>query len=86
MSVLEAAEALSKDIIDLIKRHQSNNSDTATRAVMVALADVTAFVIKQWYKPEHRDEAVEWHASLVKDHIRDPLWHQKSGDQLEEND
>ena len=56
------ANALSKDIIDLINRTQPGLG----REVLVALADATAFVIKQWYKPEHRDEAVEWHASLVK--------------------
>jgi hypothetical protein len=32
-----------------------------------------AFEINQWYKPEDRDEAVEWLASLVKSQIRHPL-------------
>jgi hypothetical protein len=95
VSNLEAANALSKDIIVLISSaRRSSNRDTSTRAVFVALADVAAFVIKEWYKPEYRDEAVEWLASLVKSQIRDPLdeaalirlWHKKRGDQSEEND
>ena len=91
MTVLEEADPLtmSKDIVDLISSRRMSG-----RYVFVALADVAAFVIKQWYKPEDRDESVEWLASLVKLHIEHNLdeaalirlWHQKRGDQSEENE
>ena len=89
MTVLEEADPLtmSKDIVDLISSRRWSG-----RYLLVALADVAAFVIKQWYKPEDRDESVEWLASLVKLHIEHNLdeaalirlWHQKR--ESEENE
>jgi hypothetical protein len=89
MTVLEEADPLtmSKDIVDLISSRRWSG-----RYLFVALADVAAFVIKQWYKPEDRDESVEWLASLVKLHIEHNLdeaalirlWHQKR--ESEENE
>jgi hypothetical protein len=93
MNDLEEFNALAKDIIDLISSRRLRG-----RYLFVALADVVAFVIKQSYKPEDRDESVEWFASAVKRDIeqnRDDnldeaalirLWHQKRGDQSEENE
>jgi hypothetical protein len=64
MGAEDDANALSKDIIDLLNR------GTATREKLVALAIAAGLVIKQWYKPIDRDEAVQWFAWLVKEQIR----------------
>jgi hypothetical protein len=67
--MIDEANALSKDILDLISSARRICRDgpgfrygdrpLPQREVFVALANVAAYEIKQWYKPEARDEAVE---------------------------